>query len=266
MTLRPSRCIGTCAYLGLAAVIWLSRPAAPRAQPSPAAGEWPTYAADNSATHYSPLAQVDASNFGSLEVAWRVKTDTLGPRPEYKLEGTPLMVGGVLDTTAGTRRAVVALDAQTGEVIWSHSEREGARSAASPRQLSGRGVAYWTDGRDERILYVTIGFRLVALDAKTGSVVSSFGTSGAVDLKAGVVFRASVGIDAFPGRTLEATVESLAGGTGSRFSLIPPDNASGNFVKVEQRVPVRLAWTAEPGVALKAGLSADLTVFVGDSK
>jgi len=251
MTLRPSRCIGTCAYLGLAAVIWLSRPAAPRAQPSPAAGEWPTYAADNSATHYSPLAQVDASNFGSLEVAWRVKTDTLGPRPEYKLEGTPLMVGGVLDTTAGTRR---------------HSEREGARSAASPRQLSGRGVAYWTDGRDERILYVTIGFRLVALDAKTGSVVSSFGTSGAVDLKAGVVFRASVGIDAFPGRTLEATVESLAGGTGSRFSLIPPDNASGNFVKVEQRVPVRLAWTAEPGVALKAGLSADLTVFVGDSK
>ncbi len=78
--------------------------------------------------------------------------------------------------------------------------------------------------------------------------------------------RASVSIDAFPGRTFEATVESLAGGTGSRFSLIPPDNASGNFVKVVQRVPVRLAWTAEPGVALKAGLSADVTVFVGDSK
>ena len=78
--------------------------------------------------------------------------------------------------------------------------------------------------------------------------------------------RAEVSIDAFPGRTFEATVESLAGGTGSRFSLIPPDNASGNFVKVVQRVPVRLAWTAEPGVALKAGLSADVTVFVGDNK
>lgn len=77
--------------------------------------------------------------------------------------------------------------------------------------------------------------------------------------------RAAVTIDAFPGRTFEATVESLAAGTGSRFSLIPPDNASGNFVKVVQRVPVRLAWTAEPGVALKAGLSADVTVFVGES-
>jgi len=188
MTLRPSRRLGPCVYLGFAAILWLSQPLAPRAQPSVAAGEWPSYAADNRATHYSPLAQVDASNFGSLEVAWRFKTDTLGPRPEYKLEGTPLMVHGVLYTTAGTRRSVVALDAETGEVIWSHSEREGARSAASPRQLSGRGVAYWTDGRDERILYVTIGFRLVALDAKTGSVVSSFGSGGAVDLKHAAVF------------------------------------------------------------------------------
>ncbi|MEQ1728602.1 MAG: HlyD family secretion protein [Vicinamibacterales bacterium] len=78
--------------------------------------------------------------------------------------------------------------------------------------------------------------------------------------------RAAVTVDAFPGRTFDATVVSLAGGTGSRFSVIPPDNASGNFVKVVQRVPVRLAWTSEPGVALRAGLSADVTVFVGDTK
>lgn len=78
--------------------------------------------------------------------------------------------------------------------------------------------------------------------------------------------RAEVTVDAFPGRRFGASVESLAGGTGSRFSLIPPDNASGNFVKVVQRVPVRLVWTSEPGVALKPGLSADVTVFVGDSK
>ena len=56
-----------------------------------------------------------------------IKTDNLGPRPEYKLEGTPIMVKGVLYTTAGTRRSVVALDAKTGELIWSHSVREGAR-------------------------------------------------------------------------------------------------------------------------------------------
>lgn len=75
--------------------------------------------------------------------------------------------------------------------------------------------------------------------------------------------RAEVRLDAFPGRLFAAEVESLAGGTGSRFSLIPPDNASGNFVKVVQRVPVRLKWREVPDVPLKAGLSADVTVFVG---
>ncbi len=74
--------------------------------------------------------------------------------------------------------------------------------------------------------------------------------------------RADLRIDAYPGRTFEAAVESLAGGTGSRFSLIPPDNASGNFVKVVQRVPVRLAWKTPPDVPLKAGLSANVTVYL----
>src|SRR4051812_14431102 len=172
-----------------AAVTWMAFASAQQGtQPSVANGEWPSYAADLHSTHYSPLAQIDRSNFGTLEVAWRFKTDSLGPRPEFKLEGTPLMVNGVLYTTAGTRRSVVALDAATGELIWVHGEREGARSAASPRQLSGRGVAYWSDGRDERILYVTIGFRLGALDAKTGAPVRGFGRDGLVDLKEGAVF------------------------------------------------------------------------------
>src|SRR3979490_1015648 len=159
------------------------------------AGEWRSYAGDLRNHHYAPLAQVTAANFKDLEVAWRFKTDSLGPRPEYKLEGTPLMVHGVLYTTAGTRRSVVALDAATGELIWAHSEREGARAAASPRQLSGRGVAYWTDGREERILYVTTGYRLVALDAKTGGRISSFGKDGIVDLKDDVVFGKEQQID-----------------------------------------------------------------------
>jgi quinoprotein glucose dehydrogenase len=72
-------------------------------------------------------------------------------------------------STGGSRRAVVALDAGTGELKWMHSEDEGARGSAGPRQLSGRGLAYWTDGRESRILYVTPGYRLIALDAKTGS-------------------------------------------------------------------------------------------------
>ena len=145
--------------------------------------EWPSYAADLAGTRYRPLDQINASNFNDLEIAWRFNTDNLGNRPEYKLEGTPLMVNGVLYTTAGSRRAAIALDAATGELLWVHGEHEGARGAAAPRQLSGRGLAYWSDGKDERILYVTPGFRLVCLDAKTGSRIPTFGDGGAVDLK-----------------------------------------------------------------------------------
>jgi quinoprotein glucose dehydrogenase len=157
-------------------------------QPSTSNGEWPTYNADLKGTRYSPLAQIDASNFAKLELSWSFKTDRFGPFPEYKLEGTPLMVKGVLYTTAGTRRSVIALDGKTGELIWAHSLREGKRAAVAPRQLSGRGVAYWTDGKgDERILYVTTGYRLVSLHAKNGAPVASFGKDGVVDLKLGVV-------------------------------------------------------------------------------
>src|SRR5262249_46640078 len=101
----------------------------------------------------------------------------------YQFESTPLMVGSVLYSTAGTRRAVVALDAGTGELLWMHSEHEGAGAAASPRQLSGRGLAYLSNGREQRIIYVTPGYRLIALNAKTGVPVSSFGKDGVVDLK-----------------------------------------------------------------------------------
>ncbi|MBI1873636.1 MAG: PQQ-binding-like beta-propeller repeat protein [Acidobacteria bacterium] len=164
--------------------------------PSTQNGEWPHYTADLRGSRYSPLDQINASNFNKLEVAWRFKTDSLGPYPEFKLEGTPLMVKGVIYTTGGTRRSVIALDAKTGELIWTHSIREGKRAAVAPRQLSGRGVAYWTDGKgDDRILYVTTGYRLVALSAKTGSIIGTFGQDGLVDLKRGVVKGANVPID-----------------------------------------------------------------------
>ncbi|HLH00178.1 MAG TPA: PQQ-binding-like beta-propeller repeat protein [Bryobacteraceae bacterium] len=166
------------------------------APPSTKNGEWPQYTADLKGSKYSPLDQINASNFSKLEVAWRFKTDNLGPRPEYKLEGTPLMIKGVLYATAGTRRSVVALDAKTGELIWSHSLREGNRAAVAPRQLSGRGLAYWTDGKgDDRVLYVTTGYRLVALNAHTGQMIQSFGKEGMVDLKAGVVYGTGQQID-----------------------------------------------------------------------
>ncbi|HEX4537940.1 MAG TPA: pyrroloquinoline quinone-dependent dehydrogenase [Candidatus Acidoferrum sp.] len=145
--------------------------------------EWPSYAADLAGTRYRPLDQINAANFNDLEIAWRIKTDNFGNRPEYKLEGTPLMVNGVLYATAGSRRAAIAVDAGTGELLWVHGEHEGARGGAAPRQLSGRGLAYWSDGKDERILYVTPGYQLICLDAKTGARETGFGNKGAIDLK-----------------------------------------------------------------------------------
>jgi len=153
--------------------------------PKPKGAEWPTYGGDLASTRYSPLDQITAENFNKLEIAWRFKTDALGPRPEFNYEGTPLMVDGVVYATAGTRRAAVALDAATGEMLWMHSENEGKRGEAAPRQLSGRGLSYWpgSGGERPRIVYVTPGYQMVALDAKTGLLASGFGRNGIVDLK-----------------------------------------------------------------------------------
>jgi quinoprotein glucose dehydrogenase len=167
----------------LSAIASVSAALLPATAQSKKDGEWPTYTADLAGTHYRPLDQINAKNFSSLEIAWRFKTDNIGNRPEYKLEGTPLMVNGVLYTTAGSRRAAIALDPVTGELLWVHGEKEGARGAAAPRQLSGRGLGYWTDGKEERIIYFTPGYRMVALNAKTGQRIASFGNNGIVDLK-----------------------------------------------------------------------------------
>jgi quinoprotein glucose dehydrogenase len=153
------------------------------AQTGAPGGEWRTYGGDLGNTRYSALDQINASNFNKLQIVWSLKTANLGPEPEYKFETTPLMANGVLYTTAGSRRAGVALDAATGELLWSHAEHEGARGTAAPRRLSGHGLAYWTDGTEERILYVTPGYRLIALDAKTGIPVPTFGKQGVVDLR-----------------------------------------------------------------------------------
>jgi len=156
--------------------------------PSTAKGDWPAYTADAKGSRYSPLDQINAGNFNQLEVAWRFKTDNLGTRPEFKLEGTPLAINGTIYATGGTRRSVVALDGKSGELMWVYSLREGARAIAAPRQLSGRGLAYWTDGKgDDRVLFVTTGYRLVSLNAHTGQPIKTFGKDGIVDMKIGAV-------------------------------------------------------------------------------
>jgi quinoprotein glucose dehydrogenase len=197
-------------------------------------GEWPHYTGDLQGSRYSPLDQINAENFNKLEVAWRFKTDNLGTRPEYKLEGTPLMVNGMLYATAGTRRSVVALKADTGEMVWVHAEFEGQRAVNAPRQLSGRGLSYWTDGKEERILYVTTGYRLVALDAKTGSRIPNFGKDGVIDLKAGVVHgtgqqidleKGDAGLHSTPVVVKDVVIVGMAMKEG--MTVVTHDNAKG---------------------------------------
>ena len=170
------------AIAGLAlAVALVSTPAAQRGT---ANGEWRSHHGDLGSLRYSALDQITRDNVSRLREAWRFPMEGFGPKPEYKNEASPLYVNGTLYTTAGLDRAVVALDPATGQERWRWSLEEGERAVRAPRRNSGRGVAYWEDGKgDARIIVVTPGFNLVALDARTGKPIPTFGPSGVVDLK-----------------------------------------------------------------------------------
>ncbi len=149
--------------------------------------EWRFFGSDIGATRYSPANQINASNVRDLRVAWRWSARNFGPRPATAMQVSPLIVDGVMYTTAGVNRDVVALDAATGQLLW-HWRPTGELmrwfDIIEPlARSSGRGVTYWTDGAgDERIFVVMNSYMLVALDAKTGRQVASFGKNGVVDL------------------------------------------------------------------------------------
>ncbi len=183
------RVVGAAAAVGAAVLVFnaatprvdaqAGRPAAPRGPST----SWPTYGGDLASRRYSAADEITKDNFNRLEVAWRLKTDFLGPRPDTLYSATPLLVDRVLYTTAGMRRAAVALDATSGEMLWMHAVNEGTRGVNAPRTGAGRGLAYWASGADRRIIYVTPGYRMIALDAATGRPIPSFGRDGVVDLK-----------------------------------------------------------------------------------
>jgi quinoprotein glucose dehydrogenase len=151
--------------------------------------EWRFFGGDAGATRYSPANQITAANAKDLRVAWRWSARNFGPRPAPAMQVSPLIVNGVMYTTAGINRDVVALDAATGQLLW-HWRPTGELLRwfdiiDSLARSSGRGVTYWTDGAgDERIFVVMNSYMLVALDAKTGRQVSSFGNNGVVDMAA----------------------------------------------------------------------------------
>ncbi len=107
--------------------------------------------------------------------------------------------------------------------------------------------------------YVTAGMPVVQLVPRTTYVLANFKETQMADMRPGQ--RATVRVDALGRRDFEGKVESLSGGTGASFSLLPPDNASGNFVKVVQRVPVRISWTGPPADQVAVGSSAEVTVY-----
>ena len=172
--------------LVLAIILPCSAPARVQAQQGAVNGEWRFYGGDAGSTRYSPLDQINAANVKQLEIAWRWKAENFGPRPDYNWEVTPLMVGGVLYFTAGSRRDAVAVDAATGETLWMYRLDEGERGDRAVR-TQNRGLAYWSDGKgDSRILLISPGFQLVALDAKTGRPIPGFGKDGIVELTEGL--------------------------------------------------------------------------------
>ena len=150
--------------------------------------EWKQHRGDFASTNYSGMDQINRENVKNLKIAWRWKANNFGPSPEYYFKSTPLMVGGILYTTAGKNRTVAAIDGETGETLWIFRFDEKERKPFIPRQNSGRGVAYWSssvEGKD-RVIYITPGFQLIALDAQTGKLIPNFGNNGIVDLKNGL--------------------------------------------------------------------------------
>jgi quinoprotein glucose dehydrogenase len=144
-------------------------------------GEWPHWGGDQGNTKYSALDQINKENVKNLRIAWRWKSENFGPRPQNNMEGTPLMVGGVLYAVAGFRPNVVAIDGATGETLWTYRLDEGTRGDRAPRSVT-RGVEYWTDGKQSRIILLTRGYQMVSIDAKTGLADPAFGKNGVVDL------------------------------------------------------------------------------------
>lgn len=157
-------------------------------KPKTIEAEWTQHRGDYASANYSSLDQINKDNVKNLRIAWRWKAANFGPAPEFYFKATPLMVDGVMYTTAGTNRSVAAIDAETGETLWTFRFDEKERKPYVPRQNSGRGVAYWPSpiNGEGRVIYITPGFQLLALDAQTGHLVPDFGNKGVVDLKNGL--------------------------------------------------------------------------------
>jgi len=252
--------------------------APPPAEPSAASSEpvdvgWRYYGGNLASQRYSPLEQINAANVSRLEVAWRFNTANYGPKPEARNEATPLVIDGVLYTTVGTTRNVVAVDPQSGELLWVWRPNDGeARFKAAPRKTSGRGLSYWSDGdANRRVFVVSPGFYLTALDPDTGRPVPGFGENGVVDLMIGV--RGEVNENSSIGNSSPALVigDVVIVGPAHEVGMRPPskENLKGDVRGYDVRTG-KLLWTfhtiparGEPGYETWLNGSAEYTGNAG---
>lgn len=149
-------------------------------------GEWRYWGADAWSTRYSPLDQINASNFDSLQVAWQWNAGQYGEDEYYRT--TPLYANGRLFTVATNRRKAFGIDPATGQTLWQWGIDEGIRWQKAARQFAGRGLAYWTDGTNERIIVITPGYHLAFIDARTGKGDPNIGPKhdGVIDAMEGL--------------------------------------------------------------------------------
>jgi quinoprotein glucose dehydrogenase len=147
-------------------------------------GEWRYWGADAWSTRYSALDQINAANFDSLTVAWQWNAGQYGEDEYYRT--TPLFANGRLFTVATNRRKAFAIDPATGQTLWQWGIDEGIRWQKAPRQFAGRGLAYWTDGTNERVVVTTPGYHLAVIDAKTGKGDPKVGKDGVLDIMDGL--------------------------------------------------------------------------------
>lgn len=169
---------------GLAACALLSQSA--HGQYGATDGDWAHYGADPGSTKYSNLDQINADNFGDLEVAWRWETADTALKGKtqftpYHFRPTPLEINGVAYLSTGLSQ-VAAVDIATGETLWVYDPKSYTRGMVTHFYFHHRGVAYWSDGDEERIFIATGGRQLVSVDAKTGKPDPKFNNGKWVDL------------------------------------------------------------------------------------
>lgn len=161
------------------------------AQQGAAGGQWHHYGAGRGHSRYSPLNQINRDNVSRLEIAWRWQSVD-GPIAEAnrrlregQFKATPLMIDGVLYTSTSFSQ-VAAIDAGTGETLWVYDPQSYKRPRPTNTGFQHRGLEFWTDGDDERLIIATGGRQLIAVNAKTGKPYPDFGIDGQVDLTKGL--------------------------------------------------------------------------------